>query len=106
MAVRPLHAPAFIRRSPRLRYPHQLVQEPHMTLDEKRAILAAWASDQHSVESFPTLRHLPGTPFPVTLSSIIDARAELDRRFDAGNDDHPPPRNPGAIRRLGLRAAA
>jgi hypothetical protein len=95
--------------APQFSYPHQLVRDPDIGLDQKRAILAAWASDEHAVESFPTLRHLPGTPFPVTFSSIMDARAELDRIFDPDNDDNPPPRRPGMIRRLGasdLKAVA
>src|ERR1044071_8317038 len=67
-------------------YPHQVVSDQSLSLDEKRATLAAWASDAHAVESFPTLRHLPGTPFPVTLSSIMDARPRLDEAKDIGPD--------------------
>ena len=84
------------------RYPHQVVSDPNMGLDEKRAVLAAWASDEHAVESLPTLRHLPGTPFPVTFSAIMDARAQLDRMVGA-DDDEPPPPSPGAIKRLRAR---
>jgi len=69
-----------------------------MDLDVKRAILAAWASDVHAVESLPTLRHLPGTPFPVTFSAIMNARLQLDRI--ANTDDEPPTPPPGAIKRL------
>ena len=72
-------------------YPHQVVSDPNMGLDEKRAVLAAWASDEHAVESFPALRHLPGTPFPVTFSSIMDARIALDK-MSGVNDGDPPPR--------------
>ncbi len=72
------------------RYPHEVVRDCSMSVDEKRAILAAWASDEHAVESLPTLRHLPGTPFPVTFSSIMDARIKLDRLFGFDNDDEPP----------------
>src|ERR1700761_2057429 len=82
----------------RIRYPHQVVSDPNLDANEKRAILSAWASDRCAVESLPALRHLPGTPFPVTFSSIMDARAQLDRLAGA-NDDHPP-HPPGAIRRL------
>jgi hypothetical protein len=59
-------------------YPHQVVSDPTLTLAEQRSILAAWASDANAVESMPALRHLPGTPFPVTFSSIMDARLQLD----------------------------
>jgi hypothetical protein len=61
------------------RYPHEVARDSHISIDEKRAILAAWASDRHAVESFPALRRLPGTPFPVMLSSIIEALMQLDR---------------------------
>jgi hypothetical protein len=73
-------------------YPHEVVQDPSLHLEHKRAILAAWASDEHAVESFPTLRHLPGTPFPVTFSAVMDARLQLDRMDrEDGGDDEPPP---------------
>jgi hypothetical protein len=72
-------------------YPHQVLTDASLNLDEKRAILSAWASDVHVVESLPTLRHLPGTPFPVTFSSIMDARIALDK-MSGVNDDDPPPR--------------
>lgn len=79
-------------------YPHQVVSDLHLSLEEKRAILAAWASDVHAVESFPTLRHLPGTPFPVTFSSIMNARLRLDDVPDNGGDDPVPP-SPGSVKR-------
>lgn len=68
-------------------YPHQVVSDANLNLEEKRAILSAWASDEHTVESLPTLRHLPGTPSPVTFSSIMAARAALDRVTDANKED-------------------
>jgi len=80
------------RSFPRISYPHEVVGDPHLTADEKRAMLSAWASDRHAVESLPALRHLPGTPFPVTFSSIMDARALLDRLAGANDDDPPSPR--------------
>ncbi|HZQ40495.1 MAG TPA: hypothetical protein VFA87_06870 [Rhizomicrobium sp.] len=73
-------------------YPHQVVNDPDIALEDKRAILSAWASDRYAVESLPALRHLPGTPFPVTFSSIMDARALLDRLSGANDDDPPRPR--------------
>lgn len=91
------------------RYPHQVVSDPDLEMDEKRAILAAWASDEHAVESMPTLRYLPGTPAAVTFASIMDARALLDRMANAANDDDPPP-SPIRLRSSGswrpLKAAA
>ena len=80
------------------RYPHEVVSDPALTPDKKRAILASWASDRHAVESLPALRHLPGTPVAVTLSAIMDARKTLDQ-LTGVNDDDPPPPPPAAIRK-------
>lgn len=90
------------------RYPHEVVRDTQLSADEKRAILAAWASDEHAVESLPTLRHLPGTPFPVTFSSIMDARITLDRMTGMNDDDpSPPPTGVGRQRpRQVMREAA
>jgi hypothetical protein len=85
-------------------YPHQVVSNPNMGLEEKRAILAAWASDVHAVECLPTMRHLPGTPFPVTFSSIMNAMAQLDRIMD--DDDPQPPKRPAASQRISMDTAA
>jgi hypothetical protein len=59
-------------------FPHELIDDPSLSVSQKRAILAEWASDACAIESFPTLRLLPGTTFPVTLSSIMDALVRLD----------------------------
>ena len=72
----------------RFALPHQVVDDPSLNLAEKRAILAEWASDRSAVASRPTLRWLAGTTFPVTFSSIIEARQELDRLapIESGNE--------------------
>ena len=77
-------------------YPHQVVGDANLDLEEKRAILSAWASDEHTVEALPTLRHLPGTPFPVTFTSIMAARIALDKITGANDEDSPLP--PAAIK--------
>lgn len=58
--------------------PYEVLDDPSLNRSEKRAILAEWASNSCAVKSFPALRRLPGTTFPVTLSSIMDALAQLD----------------------------
>ncbi len=78
------------------RYPHEVVLNAQLGPAEKRAILATWASDVNAVDSWPALRHLPGTPFPVTFSSIMDALSQLDRT--AGSDDDGPKPTPRARR--------
>ena len=88
-------------------YPHEVVGDESLSVEDKRSILAAWASNTCR-KSFPALRHLPGTPFPVTFSSIMNARAALDSMSDRDDDDPPP--TPHAMRssriRVPLREAA
>jgi hypothetical protein len=40
--------------------PMEVFNDPDLTLNEKRAILASWASDACAVEAAPELRHPPG----------------------------------------------
>jgi hypothetical protein len=65
----------------RFTFPHEIVEDPCLSVAQKRAILAEWASDASAVESFPTLRLLSGTSFPVTFSAVMDARDQLDRKI-------------------------
>jgi len=60
-------------------HPADVVNDPDLTLDEKRAILASWASDACAVESVPELRRAPvegGTP--VAFDDVMDALRALD----------------------------
>ena len=65
--------------------PFEVVDDPSLSVPEKRAILAEWASDLSAVKSWPTLRRLRGTTFPVTFSSIVDARQRLDELVARGS---------------------
>jgi hypothetical protein len=47
--------------------------------EEKRAILASWASDIFAVESIPALRLYPGTDKAVSYDEIIEALKTLDK---------------------------
>jgi hypothetical protein len=42
-------------------HPSNVVTDPDLTLNEKRAILASWASDACAVEAIPSLRYAPGS---------------------------------------------
>ena len=66
--------------------PQELVDDPALSRTQKREILAEWASDASAIELFPTLRLLPGTTFPVTLSAIRDALATLDGEARTAHD--------------------
>lgn len=45
--------------------PIDVVDATTLQVDEKRTILAAWASDPYTIDSRPAFRHMPGTPEPV-----------------------------------------
>ena len=60
-------------------HPSEVVDDPDLTLSEKRAILASWASDACAVEAFPALRRPPGNR-PLPFDDVMDALRELDRQ--------------------------
>ena len=59
------------------RSPMEVVNDPDMTVQEKRAILASWASDACAVEAAPDLRQPTGCP-AVRFDDIMDALKRLD----------------------------
>lgn len=59
------------------RTPMEVVNDPDMTVQEKRAILASWASDACAVEAAPDLRRPPSTPI-VRFDDVMDALKRLD----------------------------
>jgi hypothetical protein len=60
-------------------HPRQVLCDPDLSVNEKRAILASWASDACAVEAMPGLRKSPaGTT--VTFDSIMDALKDLDEQ--------------------------
>ncbi len=61
-------------------HPMDVVRDPILGPDEKRAILSSWASDGCAVEDRPTLRWMLGTDAPVPLSEVLGALDLLDRR--------------------------
>ncbi|EJC71149.1 hypothetical protein Rleg5DRAFT_6986 [Rhizobium leguminosarum bv. viciae WSM1455] len=65
------------------------VVSARLSTDEKREILASWASDLHAVESLPELRHPPGLPRPVRYRDILDALKKLDEWRDKGSQTRP-----------------
>jgi hypothetical protein len=66
-------------------HPQDVVVDTDLTLNEKRAILAAWASDACAVEAAPALRHPPGGGRRVSVDAILEALRDLDNAArDAG----------------------
>jgi hypothetical protein len=76
--------------------PADVVNDPDLSLNEKRAILASWASDACAVEAVPSLRQPPGGKRLVSFDEVMDALRALDKlaRVEVGT---------GASRRRGLR---
>lgn len=60
-------------------HPRDVVNDPDLTISEKRAVLASWASDACAVEAAPALRHAPGTRDVVSVDEILDALRALDK---------------------------
>ena len=72
-------------------HPSEVVKDPDLTLNEKRSILASWASDACAIETVPTLRCLPGGKRPVHFDEVMDALRVLDeeaRRTRRAADNH------------------
>ena len=64
-------------------HPQEVVCDPDLSINEKRAILASWASDACAVEAMPGLRKSPaGTT--VSFDDIMDALKELDAEARQG----------------------
>ncbi len=86
------------------RHPREVLAHPALSRRDKRAILAAWASDAHAVVSAPALRRLPGSVAEsVPVDAVLAALAELDAA-EAREDR---PAGPGAQRpRLSILAPA
>jgi len=73
--------PTVLHQGMHLKRPIDVVKAPSLSVDDKRAILAAWASDFYAVNSKPALRQVPGTPEPVPIDEVQSALQELDRRY-------------------------
>jgi hypothetical protein len=81
---------ALLHPSQAFEHPSEVVNDPDLTLNEKRAILASWASDACAMEAVPTLRSLPAGRRPVHFDEVMDALWALDEearrtRRTAGN---------------------
>jgi hypothetical protein len=59
--------------------PSEVVNDPDLTLNEKRAILASWASDACAIEAAPDHRS-NALGAPVRFDDIMEALRTLDRQ--------------------------
>ena len=88
-------------------HPRNVVADPDLTVNEKRAILASWASDACAVEAAPALRFAPGGRDPVSVDEILEALRDLDRQARAFGAERRRLRGTaGLLRRLRRRGDA
>ena len=73
-------------------HPRDVLAHPSLSVSEKRAILASWASDASAIASCPALRAPSGLRAPVTIDEILEALCELD-----GGPRHPPGGKPNRL---------
>lgn len=60
-------------------HPSEVANDPDLTLNEKRAILASWASDACAIEAAPNLRVGPRGS-PIRFDEIMEALRTLDKQ--------------------------
>jgi hypothetical protein len=81
-------------------HPKDVVDHAGLSLGEKRAILASWASDAAAISSCPALRAPPGLRKPVSIDEILQALQALD-----DGPRHPPGGKPKRLRSVERLAA-
>jgi hypothetical protein len=81
--------------------PRDVLAHHSLSVSEKRAILASWASDASAIASCPSLRAPAGLKAPVSLDEIPEALCELD-----GGPRHPPGGKPDRLRSTSRAMAA
>jgi hypothetical protein len=87
-------------------YPEDVLAHPILSADEKRAVLASWASDAHALENAPALRRLDNGAV-VALDDILRALSELDQKAhpsEANSRSTPLARRKRLLRNLAILA--
>jgi hypothetical protein len=64
-------------------HPKDVVSHPDLTLAEKRAILASWASDASAIGSCPALRAPEGLRAPVSIGADELLTLKVEDRCEA-----------------------
>ena len=68
-------------------HPSDVVGDPDLSLNEKRAILASWASDACAIEAAPELRSAPHGN-TVRFDDVMEALRALDRQSALSTDQY------------------
>jgi hypothetical protein len=69
-------------------HPTEVVNDPDLTLNEKRAILASWTSDACAIEAAPALRPAAKGGH-VRFDDIMEALRSLDKRANGSRYRNP-----------------
>jgi hypothetical protein len=69
---------AMLRPAVGFERPDDVLKDPDLSAEEKRAVLSSWASDACAVPNRPGWRRLPGSTTAVPLLEILDVRRRLD----------------------------
>jgi hypothetical protein len=69
---------AILHPGTRFEHPKDVLAHPSLSIAEKRAILASWASDAAAISSCPSLRSPAGLRAPVSIDDILEALRALD----------------------------
>ncbi len=91
---------ALLRPARAFAHPLDVLRDPDLTLNEKRAILASWASDACALEAAPELRATT-SGCVVRWDDIMDALRTLDREADGYGKPLPHYKRVLAKRRIG-----
>ena len=83
-------------------HPRDVVADPTLSISEKRAILASWASDASAIVSCPALRAPESLKAPVHIDDILEALCALA----GGGPRHPPGGKPMRLHSVERRAVA
>ncbi|WP_426420929.1 hypothetical protein [Bradyrhizobium genosp. A] len=92
---------SFLHPGTAFEHPRDVVAHAGLSLSEKRAILASWASDASAIASCPSLRAPEGLKAPVTIDEILETLCALDE-----GPRHPPGGKPMRLRSIARCAAA
>lgn len=83
-------------------HPDGVLSDRSLTKQEKRELLASWASDAFAVPSRPALRAPAALKAPVTIDEILRALSDLDEQ----DPRHPPGGIPKRLRTIDRALAA
>ena len=81
-------------------HPDEVLGDPHLSIEEKRALLAFWASDANAVADVPAMRQLPDGSI-IKVDDILRALQALDALDNATLDESHSPLWQGSLLRRG-----